>query len=91
MIGESGPALGGRLRAAGVPHVEEATSMDDAVRRADALGRALLAKAAPETVATVLLSPAATSFDMFVDYAARGRAFKDAVAELVRDRGRSAR
>ena len=32
--------------------------------------------------ATVLLSPAAASFDMFVDYAARGRAFKDAVAAL---------
>ena len=30
-------------------------------------------------VATVLLSPAAASFDMFVDYAARGRAFKAAV------------
>ena len=32
--------------------------------------------------ATVLLSPAAASFDMFVDYAARGRAFKAAVAAL---------
>jgi UDP-N-acetylmuramoylalanine-D-glutamate ligase len=30
----------------------------------------------------VLLSPAAASFDMFVDYAARGRAFKRAVAAL---------
>jgi UDP-N-acetylmuramoylalanine-D-glutamate ligase len=34
-------------------------------------------------MATVLLSPAAASFDMFVDYAARGRAFKSAVARLV--------
>ena len=32
--------------------------------------------------ATVLLSPAAASFDMFLDYAARGRAFKEAVADL---------
>jgi UDP-N-acetylmuramoylalanine--D-glutamate ligase len=32
--------------------------------------------------ATVLLSPAAASFDMFPDYAARGRAFKTAVADL---------
>jgi hypothetical protein len=28
------------------------------------------------------MSPAAASFDMFVDYAARGRAFIDAVALL---------
>lgn len=38
--------------------------------------------------ATVLLSPAAASFDMFVDYAARGRAFKAAVAVLAAERGR---
>jgi UDP-N-acetylmuramoylalanine-D-glutamate ligase len=34
----------------------------------------------------VVLSPAAASFDMFVDYAARGRAFKAAVAALVERR-----
>jgi len=33
-------------------------------------------------VATVLLSPAAASFDQFPDFAARGRAFKVAVAGL---------
>ena len=38
--------------------------------------------------ATVLLSPAAASFDMFVDYAARGRAFKVAVAALAAERAR---
>ena len=37
-------------------------------------------RARATSTATVLLSPAAASFDMFVDYAARGRAFKDAVA-----------
>ena len=31
---------------------------------------------------TVLLAPACSSFDMFTDYAARGRAFARAVEEL---------
>ena len=35
----------------------------------------------------MLLSPAAASFDMFEDYAARGRAFKSAVAALAAARG----
>ena len=34
----------------------------------------------------MLLSPAAASFDMFVDYAARGRAFKEAVERLAAER-----
>jgi UDP-N-acetylmuramoylalanine--D-glutamate ligase len=87
VIGESGPALGRRFREAGLATVEEAASLEAAVERADALAREALATlrashgpaAGP---ATVLLSPAAASFDMFVDYAARGRAFKAAVAAL---------
>jgi UDP-N-acetylmuramoylalanine--D-glutamate ligase len=91
VIGESGPELGRRLAEAGVPIVQPAGSMVEAVERADTLARAARATADPGTVATVLLSPAAASFDMFVDYAARGQAFKDAVAELIRVRAESAR
>ena len=47
--------------------------MDEAVR----LGFAM----APPG-GTVLLAPACASFDMFADYAERGRRFKDAVARL---------
>jgi UDP-N-acetylmuramoylalanine--D-glutamate ligase len=85
LIGESGPDLEGRFRAAGLKRTERAASLDDAVRAADAMARDALgpAVAAP---ATVLLSPAAASFDMFVDYAARGRAFRAAVAALAADR-----
>jgi UDP-N-acetylmuramoylalanine--D-glutamate ligase len=74
-IGEARPlvraALGSRLP------VIEAESMEDAVTRAYALAQ-------PGDV--VLLAPACSSFDMFADYAARGRAFKEAVRSL-RDRG----
>ena len=89
LIGESGPDLADRFTAAGLGHMERAESLSEAVARADALARAALASAGPHTgPATVLLSPAAASFDMFPDYAARGRAFKDAVAELVAARAR---
>ena len=89
VIGETGPDLERRFRAAGLLRVERATSMDDAVARADALAREAAVRADPEadgraasSPATVLLSPAAASFDMFPDYAARGTAFKLAVAAL---------
>jgi UDP-N-acetylmuramoylalanine--D-glutamate ligase len=92
VIGESGPDLGRRLVDAGVPIVQPALSMVDAVERADALARAARTTAADAaTVATVLLSPAAASFDMFADYAARGQAFKDAVAALIRRRAEESR
>jgi UDP-N-acetylmuramoylalanine--D-glutamate ligase len=89
LIGESGPALEGLFRDAGLERTSRAASMEDAVAVADELARAALAEVprgggSPATgpVATVLLSPAAASFDMFEDYAARGRAFKAAVAAL---------
>jgi UDP-N-acetylmuramoylalanine--D-glutamate ligase len=90
LIGESGPDLERRFRDAGLARTERAATLEDAVVRADALARdALAAIGADHGPATVLLSPAAASFDMFRDYAARGRAFKDAVADLVASRARS--
>ena len=87
LIGESGPTLETMFRAAGLSRTERAGSLVAAVERADAIAREAL-DAAPPTggPATVLLSPAAASFDMFVDYAARGRAFKDAVGALASGR-----
>ena len=90
VIGESGPGLGASFREAGLTVVEAAADLPDAVRRADALAREALRAAGPAAgPATVLLSPAAASFDMFVDYAARGRAFKDAVAKIAAERRRT--
>ena len=90
VIGESGPGLGARFREAGLTVVEAAADLPDAVRRADALAREALRAAGPSAgPATVLLSPAAASFDMFVDYAARGRAFKDVVAMIAAEHRRT--
>ena len=82
LIGESGPALRDLLTAAGIARTADAGSMDEAVALADRLAREALHHQPPGTVATVLLSPAAASFDMFEDYAARGRAFIAAVGRL---------
>ncbi|MBA2719685.1 MAG: UDP-N-acetylmuramoyl-L-alanine--D-glutamate ligase [Chloroflexi bacterium] len=85
LIGESGADLETRFRAAGLARTERVATLEEAVRTADAIAREELAGGASEP-ATVLLSPAAASFDMFVDYAARGRAFKDAVAGIAAER-----
>jgi len=88
LIGESGPALAAMFRAHGMARVEIAPSLESAVDRADEIARELLAGRGVAAPATVLMSPAAASFDMFVDYAARGRAFRAAavsVAERRRD------
>lgn len=71
LIGETADELA-RLISGRVP-VERAESMEQAVAIAAHL-------AEPGDVA--LLAPAAASFDMFVDYAARGDAFRAAVAAL---------
>ncbi len=57
----------------GCAPLEECSTLDEAVRLADRLGR-------PGNV--VLLSPACASFDMFKNFEERGKAFKEAVACL---------
>jgi UDP-N-acetylmuramoylalanine--D-glutamate ligase len=86
LIGESGPALERLFRAAGLGRSEQAATLEDAVARAHALARETADDPGPGP--TVLLSPAAASFDMFEDYAARGRAFKAAVAALAASRAK---
>ena len=70
-IGEARPLL--REALGDVVTVEEAESFEEAIARAHALAK-------PSGV--VLLAPACSSFDMFRDYAERGRRFKDAVKRL---------
>jgi UDP-N-acetylmuramoylalanine--D-glutamate ligase len=76
-IGEAAPIVEEAL--AGAVAVTRAATMADAVKAAFAVAR---------PGSSVVLAPACSSFDMFVDYAARGRAFKDAVQKLgIRDSG----
>jgi UDP-N-acetylmuramoylalanine--D-glutamate ligase len=70
-IGEARPLVGEALSAT-LP-VVEAASLGEAVARAWSLAR-------PDGV--VLLAPACASFDMFADYADRGRQFKEEVQRL---------
>ena len=96
LIGESATAMAALFGDAGLARVERAGTLDDAVARADTIAREALeagtapslhgSRSATAPTATVLLSPAAASFDMFVDYAARGRAFKTSVASLAERR-----
>ena len=81
LIGESGPSLGSLFRQAGLAHLESAATLPEAVERADAIARGLPRREGG--TATVLLSPAAASFDMFEDYEDRGRVFRAAVQAVV--------
>jgi UDP-N-acetylmuramoylalanine--D-glutamate ligase len=71
-IGEARPLL--REALGDVIRVEEADTFADAIARAHELAK-------PSGV--VLLAPACASFDMFRDYAERGRIFKEEVAKLL--------
>ncbi|MBI2764199.1 MAG: UDP-N-acetylmuramoyl-L-alanine--D-glutamate ligase [Chloroflexi bacterium] len=85
LIGESADALAALFAEAGLERIEQADSMTAAVALAARIASAARDDAGDAgsgptgRIATVLLSPAAASFDMFIDYAARGRAFKEAV------------
>lgn len=72
LIGEAAETL--RRVLASVCPTEDASSLEEAVRRA-------AAAALPGEV--VLLSPACASFDMFADFEERGRVFKTAVQGLL--------
>jgi UDP-N-acetylmuramoylalanine--D-glutamate ligase len=79
LLGEAEDKIRQALR--GVAAMESAATMNEAVGRA-------FAAAGPGEI--VLLAPACTSFDMFKNFEARGRAFKREVRRL-RDRVRGAR
>jgi UDP-N-acetylmuramoylalanine--D-glutamate ligase len=67
--------------------VERALGPTVTVTRAESMGdavRAGFARASPG--ATVVLAPACSSFDMFRDYAERGRRFKEEVQTLAAER-----
>jgi len=70
-IGEARPLVIDAL--SGVVVVQEAAGFEDAVARAYELAK-------PSGV--VLLAPGCSSFDMFRDYADRGRQFKELVRRL---------
>jgi UDP-N-acetylmuramoylalanine--D-glutamate ligase len=71
-IGEAQPLL--RAALSGVVTVHEAESLKEAVKNAFELS---------EPGGVVLLAPACSSFDMFRDYADRGRRFKEEVDRLI--------
>ena len=80
LIGEAASKMEDAL--GGLVETISASSMDDAVNKAREI--AINGDA-------VLLSPACSSFDMFSDYAERGRVFKEAVSRIIEEeRGKRA-
>ena len=83
LIGETTDEMATTFGAAGATRIERAATLEMAVDKASQIAADLVGRQ-PGSTATVLLSPAAASFDMFTDYAERGRAFKQAVMEATR-------
>jgi UDP-N-acetylmuramoylalanine--D-glutamate ligase len=81
LIGENAPRLEAALASAGHRAIERFPSLEAAVARGAQIAQELRSVAAGREP-IVLLSPAAASFDMFHDYAARGEAFRAAVEAL---------
>jgi UDP-N-acetylmuramoylalanine--D-glutamate ligase len=73
-IGEARPLL--RTALGGAVDIHEVESLQEAVRAAFGLAK---------PAGVVLLAPACASFDMFRDYAERGRRFKEEVTRLTRE------
>lgn len=84
-FGEFGPQVAALMRQAAaadgarIEAVREAATLDAAVALAREVAR-------PGDV--VLLSPGGTSYDAYVDFAARGAHFRALVQEIARDTGR---
>ncbi len=84
LIGENKKEIARAIRSSGVPFVF-AKTLRDAVMRAAREARVIghrLSVIGPHAAACVLFSPGSASFDMFKDYADRGKQFKKIVQEL---------
>ena len=74
LMGDTGPKIASLLKAGGYPFpMLTAQSMDEAVAKAFSIAGGC---------GTVILSPAAASFDMFRNFEERGNCFKQAVLRL---------